>query len=476
MRFLIAVYCILLCSMHSQTGFAQSAATEYFTIPLHDLNAFRDPGKNWVLASDASADFTIPGEMKPVKGNGVLVNSLLKNNNTHLITKEEFGDLELDLDFMMAKNSNSGVYLQGRYEIQLFDSWTRVNTKFEDCGGIYQRWDENRKEENKGYEGISPLMNVSKAPGLWQHLKIKFRAPRFDGNGIKIANARFEEVYLNGILVQQQAGVTGPTRSAIFDNEKATGPLMLQGDHGAVAFRNISYRLLQSPTINRIRDSRVSNPIIVNPEAKPYLLRSFMNFNNKKLTHIISVGNPNQVNYSYDLKQGALFQIWRGEFLDVTQLWLERGEPQLASPLGSVTSLSDAPSIAILSDDKTSWPDSIAFDDIQIKGYVLDNQRTPTFKYAIKGINVTDKIVPQNNGESLLRELTITNPPVNLYCRIASASTIEHIRGDLYGINGKSYYIRIDKKFKPVIRQSQNGQEIIARYETAGPLTYSIIW
>lgn len=475
MRFLIATYCILLCTMHSQTGFAQSPTTQYFTIPLNDLNAFRDPGKNWVLASDASTDLTVSGEMKPVKGNGVLVNSILKNNNTHLITKEEFGDLELELDFMMDKNSNSGVYLLGRYEIQLFDSWTKLNTKFDDCGGIYQRWDENRKEE-KGYEGQAPLMNVSKAPGLWQHLKLKFLAPKFDGNGIKIANARFEEVYLNGILVQQQMDVTGPTRSAIFDNEKPTGPLMLQGDHGAVAFRNIRYRLLQNPTIKLKPDSRVSNPIIVNPEAKPYLFRSFMNFNKKKLTHIISVGNPNQVNYAYDLSQGAIFQIWRGEFLDVTQLWLDRGEPQLANPLGSVTSLTDAPFIAILSDDKTSWPDSIDFEDIQIKGYLLDNQRTPTFKYAVKGIDVTDKITSQNNGESLLRELNILNPPANLYCRIASASTIEHIRGDLYGINDKSYYIRVNKSLKPIIRKSQNGQEIIVRYETTVPLTYSIIW
>lgn len=180
---------------------------------------------------------------------------------------------------MMSKNSNSGVYLQGRYEVQLFDSWTKPKPSFDDCGGIYQRWDDSRGKNNEGFEGIAPLMNVAKAPGLWQHLKIIFRAPKFDEKGNKIANAVFEQVYLNGTLVQTQVSVTGPTRSSLLEDEQPTGPLMLQGDHGNIAFRNIRFATPEK----FFKNEAAINPIIVNAEGKPYLLRSFLNYGEKSL-------------------------------------------------------------------------------------------------------------------------------------------------------------------------------------------------
>jgi len=133
------------------------------TIPLQDLDAFRDPGPNWTIASDAVADLTKDGDIKAIPGTAAVVNIMKPANNTHLVTKKEFGDLELELDFMMAKNSNSGVFLQGRYEVQLLDSWTTLNPAFSDCGGIYQRWDDSRGKDREGYEGIAPFMNVEGA-------------------------------------------------------------------------------------------------------------------------------------------------------------------------------------------------------------------------------------------------------------------------------------------------------------------------
>lgn len=68
-----------------------------------------------------------------------------------------------------------------------------------------------------------------------------FRAPRFDATGKKLENARFVKVVLNGRVIHQDVEVTGPTRAATYENEAETsqGPLMLQGDHGPVAYRNI---------------------------------------------------------------------------------------------------------------------------------------------------------------------------------------------------------------------------------------------
>lgn len=470
MRFLLKVTCLIAGCL--QIAYAQGPA--YTAIPLNNLNSFTDAGKNWTIAADALADLTKPGQMKAISGEGVLVNIPGKANNSHLVTKESLGDVELELEFMMAKNSNSGVYLQGRYEVQLLDSWNKPKVTYEDCGGIYQRWDEQRPDANKGYEGIAPLANVARAPGLWQTLKVRFRAPRFDAQGKKIEPARFEEVYLNGTLVQQSVAVTGPTRSSLFEDEKATGPLMLQGDHGAVAFRYIKYRALGSA--DKQAQASGDNPILVKADNKPYVLRSFMNFGKKKLTHVVSVGNPELLNYAYNLQEGSLFQIWRGPFLDVTEMWHERGEPQLAKPLTSPIALSNAPAVAVLSDDKAAWPDSIIFENLKIDGYVLDKQRAPTFNYVWKDVKVADKITVKNQGEGLQREIKVADAPSNLYIRVASGNKIIQLSDSLYSIDDKTYYISLDKNLKAQLRKTNQGEEIIVRYNDKVPFAYDIIW
>ena len=95
---------------------------------------------------------------------------------------------------MVPKGSNSGVYFQGRYEIQVFDSYGVPAPKYSDCGGIYRRWDPKRGKGNEGFEGQPPRRNASKPPGQWQAFDVVFRAPRFDENGKKTANARFIKV------------------------------------------------------------------------------------------------------------------------------------------------------------------------------------------------------------------------------------------------------------------------------------------
>jgi hypothetical protein len=461
-----------------QFGNAQGT-NSFNTISLNNLDAFKDPGNNWVIAADAIADMNKEQQMKPAKGQGVIVNDFAKKGRTHLVTKEEFGDIELDLDFMMAKNSNSGVYLQGRYEIQLFDSWTKLNPVSSDVGAVYSRW----TAEKGTFEGTPPVMNVARAPGLWQHLNIRFRAPRFNEKGEKIENARFESVRLNGVLVQQEVEVTGSTASHMFEGEQTKGPLVLQGDHGPVAFKNIRYRPLVEESLGpKDHDSWIPgskfwntvDPIIVEAGSKPSFIKTFLMHGGKKLTHVLSVGNPSEVNYSYDVKQGALFQVWRGKFLDVTPAWRDRGGLQLGIPFGSVISLSDAPAVAKLQNENTAWPDSAAFDELNNRGYSLNNKRSPTFKYILNDIKVADSITALDNGGGLSRTLTIENPSEDIYIRLAVSNKIENIGADLFAVGGKSYYISVDKKYKPLVRTSGSQQEIIIKY--TGPVTYSLIW
>jgi hypothetical protein len=161
---------------------------------------------------------------------------MMIRRKTTSLSNQEHGDLELELEVMLPRGSNSGIYLQGRYEVQLLDSWGVKNPKFGDIGGIYRNWE---NEKGKIYMGKAPLSNPAKAPGLWQKFKISFRAPRFDAAGNKIENARFVYVDLNGVRIHDNVEVPLPTGGPIENNEKPTGPLMIQGDHGPVAIRNI---------------------------------------------------------------------------------------------------------------------------------------------------------------------------------------------------------------------------------------------
>jgi sugar phosphate isomerase/epimerase len=202
-----------------------------------DLSAWRGDTGRWEVVADALLK---PGNEKMLAskpGKGAIINGS-EGRSVNLLSKQDFGDVHAHVEFMVSKDSNSGVYLMGRYEVQVFDSWQKASDyPGIECGGIYQRWNENR--DPKGFEGHSPRVNVSKRPGEWQTFDIVFRAPRFDKTGRKIANARFETVVHNGVLVHRDIEVTGPTRASAFEDEKPLGPLMLQGDHGPVAYRNI---------------------------------------------------------------------------------------------------------------------------------------------------------------------------------------------------------------------------------------------
>jgi hypothetical protein len=217
-----------------QSCFAQSS------LPLTDFSYFQNAGKTWKIAGDVRGDLEQKAVLTTMAGSGVLVNITDANNHGEdLVSKMQHGDMDLELDYMMALGSNSGIYMQGRYEVQLFDSWGTINPTSGDNGGIYERWDEARPDGHKGYEGHAPRQNASRAPGLWQHIKISFQAPRFNASGIKVENAKMLRVTLNGVVIQENVEMSGPTRGAISETEVAQGPLRLQGDHGSIAFRNI---------------------------------------------------------------------------------------------------------------------------------------------------------------------------------------------------------------------------------------------
>ena len=207
-----------------------------------DLSGWRSTAAQaeheWTVAKRVKLDPGDDARFIVEPGTGVFYNGP-HGRTTDLCTETRHGDCELHIEFCVPKGSNSGVYLMGHYEIQIFDSWGVPEPTYADCGGIYCQW-----INDQAVGGTPPRVNASKPPGVWQTYDVVFRAPRFDANGNKIANARFIRVVHNGIVIHEDVEVGGPTRASMPGPERAQGPLMLQGDHGPVAYRNVRMRMV----------------------------------------------------------------------------------------------------------------------------------------------------------------------------------------------------------------------------------------
>jgi hypothetical protein len=167
----------------------------------------------WIDAQDRAAQWGVQGDsliVEPGRGD--------------VFTRREFSDFQLHLEFWLPEmpeasgqdRANSGVYLQGRYELQILDSFGMEPTD-DGCGAIYKQ--------------AAPLWNACRRPEVWQVLDVAFSGSR-EGKPRLTA-------FLNGVLIHNNLAVAGTTGGALDDDLTAPGPLRLQ-DHGcAVRFRNI---------------------------------------------------------------------------------------------------------------------------------------------------------------------------------------------------------------------------------------------
>jgi hypothetical protein len=608
-------------------------------ISLESLQDFKTQAGNWQLVGEVVMDRNTDVHQQPdalpetakkrkkkrkkeavkspvavsfTEGTGILLNNFKEGQKDNLVTNWEHGDLYLEMDVMLPKGSNSGIYLQGRYELQLCDSWGIKNPKFSDIGGIYRNWEE---EPGKMFRGIAPLSNAAKAPGLWQNLQIHFQAPRFDKAGQKIANAKFVSVFLNGQPIHINVEVPLPTGGPLSNQEVAMGPLMIQGDHGPVAFRNIRYRVLEDLKVkassisfkaykgnfkgledldvattvsqgpsdlvdisvvgeedaygtiftgtleipvddtyifdigytggaefildgksmakNNSSDSQgnltaemalsagphefvvknVKNagwraprlgftvatattnpkelhafdsypprinsvsPIYVQPGAQPRLLRGFVDFkgNEKRLSHTIGVGIPMGINYVYDLESGNIVGLWRGDFVDATPMWHDRGNGSFR-PKGAVQWTFLNQSIAQLPTLQTPFPDTGESPNFVPKGYVLDKASgLPVFKHLYKGVEIKNSIVPDSSNTYLINEISFSAPGLtDHYCKLA-AGKINRLSDGSYAIGDGEYYINLLSGQVATIREIQGGNELVVPVDGSS-IKYEIIW
>lgn len=591
-------------------------------LSLQSLDAFQSMGANWSIAGGVEVNRNEEHNLHPEKGTGILVNQPTDGNKQHIFTKWKHGDLQLELDFLMPRGSNSGIYLMGRYEVQLLDSWGVEEPTFADVGGIYQRWDESKPEGSKGFEGNAPRLNAARAPGLWQHLKILFQSPEFDEQGNKITDAKFKEVWLNGVLIQKDVTVSGPTRAAAFEDEVAEGPLMIQGDHGPVAIRNIQYKrydkksiqlqdltytfypgsfnaipnfdtleavktgtadslagniieqdkqyalhytgTLQAPNsgtyLFKVRNAgllqmkidgepvldqteihrmhqlesqtvelkqgdhtfslayvrhpnewywglslRAEGPqlrlqslhsaasvpggdrelpdLIVKVGDRVKTLRSFAMHQGMKRTHAINVGGPNAINFSYDFGQSALLKAWEGPFVNTNEMWIGRGEPQIAKPAGAPITFAGYPSVSVLQNG-TSWPDSLSWKQLEVEGYSIADNGWPIFNYNIKNVRVEDQLQGYDQPRHLVRTIRFEAPEKqeDVWFQLASGSAISRNEAGEYVIDNRSYYLDVTDTggAEPEIIKTGEDQyglriPVLGNSKTA-EIKYEIIW
>lgn len=185
-------------------------------------------GTNLWVVGEPSVSKGVPRQLNVSGTSGAMVNMTDRiGNSLDIYSKEKFGSCLIELDLMLSAGSNSGIYLMGEYEVQVFDSFRKPDGEMApiDMGAIYGT--------------AVPKLNASKAPGEWQHYVIEWQAPKFDAQGNKTANARFVKVELNGKPIHENLEINGPTPAGLTGKEHPEGPLMLQGNHGPVSYKNI---------------------------------------------------------------------------------------------------------------------------------------------------------------------------------------------------------------------------------------------
>jgi hypothetical protein len=205
--------------------------------------AWESPTEAWTHASAVRIDAQKSTRLAFDAGPGPILVNGPTGKTRNLVTKRSFGDVELHAEFFIPKGSNSGIKLEAVYEIQIADSHGQKTPTASHAGGIYPR-SEMKPVYHHIDKGYPPRLDAAKSPGEWQTLDITFRAPKFDASGKKTANARFVKVVLNGQVVQDDVDLPYPTGDNWSKPEHPEGPILLQADHGPVAFRHLRVRPL----------------------------------------------------------------------------------------------------------------------------------------------------------------------------------------------------------------------------------------
>jgi hypothetical protein len=573
-------------------------------LPLDNLSAFRPAGANWQIYGGFEGDPRHQNALKLERGTGILLGNPSATAHGPLATAWQHSGLELDFDFLVTPGTRASLWLQGRYAVALTGAEASAAAPASMIGLVGGN--------------LAPRADAGRVPGLWQHLHLEFSAPRFDAQGVKLANARIDKMVLNEFPVQEGLALDRPTAGAAFTDEKSAGPLMFQAEGGPIFIRSLVYKnfgpevlrveqlnyqlypgsyskfgeydaatsgtkgtparfsqaavekngrfalvftgvlalpragvyqfsseandperlmidgkpivfpadhggqmgtvalaagahalrldYLRASTSGRSAfDLAVEGPgiapqLLTAPDSRPArpaaatlpiepvdgirMQRGFVPYEPKKRLYVTSVGTPEGVHYAYDLEVGSLLRIWRGHFLDNSELWVNRGENQLAKPAGPAITLNAKPTVALIEYPQTSdWPDQPdAMRSSQ--GYTLEPNGQPVFHARLSTLTISDRIAPVPGGRGLTRTLVVTGRETSwsTWVLLAEADVITpQADGGGWIIGDRNYYLDwpANSAHRPMVRTRGGHQQLVVRLsgQTLGkPLTYMLVW
>jgi hypothetical protein len=213
----------------------------------------------------------------------------------------------------------------------------------------------------------------------------------------------------------------------------------------------------------------------------PVTQRGFMRHHGKVDPYSMAIGIPGGLNYAYDLVNYSPLMAWHGRFIDIAEMWHERGEKQLAKPMGATLELAGIPCIAELSSPDAAWPESIREDSSSYtnRGYRLQPNGLPVFFYSLHQWNVEDYLSPRSDGKGLVRDVTVTSQQADsdAYWLLASGGVIEKLPDGAYAVDDKNYYI--ETSGAPEIQHSKGQYRLLLPLKPGGGkinIHYSIIW
>ncbi len=202
------------------------------------FGAWNLPTGDWYAAGDAMLDPNNDRLLAGKPGSGVLINGPTGRTPSLITKRRDWRDVELHVEFMVARGSNSGIIFHGNHEIQILDSHGIENPTAGHCGGVYPRA-ENEPTYHHIDKGSPPRVNAAKPAGEWQTIDIIFQAARFDEVGNKTAHARFVKVTHNGQVIQENVEMPYACGPNWDRRQFPQGPIIIQGDYGPIAIRNV---------------------------------------------------------------------------------------------------------------------------------------------------------------------------------------------------------------------------------------------
>jgi len=242
---------------------------------------------------------------------------------------------------------------------------------------------------------------------------------------------RLRRDWFHRYLLNPQAYRPGTRMPSAWPNNRSVVPKILHGDPAQQI--EAIWLYLKAGSKAKIPSGLIAKAIELKPTERPIIYRNFIEGLSARG---IAVGFPEGAHYAWDAEQMNVRLIWHGGFIDASKHWVGRG-PGNQSPLGDhVMTLISGQPLAVLDDADQAWPaESSRESGFEFRGYQLDNEGVPTFRYSWRDLSVIDRLTPliteSAPDPSLSRTLEFSaankaKPPIaDLWFRVAAGKTIE---------------------------------------------------